>query len=195
MNKSKILRNPYHGDNTEWLNINDIPTDQRGSLYVWLEANKLSFVIHSANSTKKDELGLAIGCKWASYVRWYIQWDGNIIFPAMLYKNTGETLCITECDERLTKDGDKKDLLALRAKLLSFMLEPYKHETIKLKEDSSKIYTWYELEKDLEDSFNLMQSNVAYSKIFMRLRNIAQTLTNELLKVHYNYYPYDGEAS
>lgn len=181
------MRKPTNMGDDGWLNINDVPTDQRGSFYVWLEAHKLSFLVHSTDNSKKDELDLAIGCKWMSYVKWYIQWDGHIMFPAMPFKNTGETLCIIECDKKLVNDGDRKDLLALRAKLLSFMLEPYKHETIKLTADSSKIYTWYELEKDLEDAYNLMQSNGAYSKIFMRLRNVAQTLTNELLKVHYNY--------
>lgn len=190
------MQKPVNADKYGWLNINDVPTDQRASLYTWLEAYKLTRYVHSPYSTKKNELDLALGCEWRHYVKWYLQWDGNIIFPSMPFYKTGESLSIIDCDERLIEDDSDSELFALRVKLFSFMIEPYRHERVKLDTCSRRVHTWDELEKDLEDTHQLMLKNRVYSKNFLRLKRLAKTLTDGLLETHYNYVSkYDGKAS
>lgn len=185
---------------TGWLNINDVPSDQRGSLFVWLnhgsEPRTRKLIIPPTFARKVDELGSAIGCTWKDYLEWYMAWDGQLVFPSIVYSKTKESLSIHDCDRLIAEGDDSDELYSVKSRLLTFMLTPYRHETIKLDADSPKTYTWYELEKELEDAHNIANQDYAYGKLFLRLQKKAKLVADGILLSCYNYKSkYDGKAS
>lgn len=165
----------------KWESIYNVPADERGSFWCWLNAKSSNRKILVPEGEKADELNCVEGYEYPLYDHWKSQvWKGKLIIPSHRYQDKSYTVFDCDAMENLSKEME-----VVKANLISFMLQPYQHDKFVL--HTGKIADWYNLEKELMSAHRMLLKNSNTSKLFFSLQGCARELTNLILGKYYKY--------